>query len=316
MSGPVTRPDQVLDPEAPPPPDPDGIDVGESREAQVGAFRVRRALPRRGRRTVGAWCFVDHMGPAQVTEDHGLDVAPHPHMGLQTVTWLLEGEGLHRDSLGNEQLIRAGELNLMTAGHGIAHSEEATGRYRGALHGVQLWVAQPAGTRDGPPAFEHHADLPRVDLAAGTATVLVGELDGVASPARRDTDHVGVDLDLAAGASTLPLRPDGEHALVVCRGAVTVEGRRVEPGHLAYLGIGRDELALTADGATRVLLVGGVPFEEPIVMWWNLVARDHDEVTAAWRSWQDDDGRFGTVVSPLPRIPVGPPPWARRPPVG
>jgi redox-sensitive bicupin YhaK (pirin superfamily) len=142
------------------------IDVTTSRPGRVGAIPVRRALPRRGRRLVGAWCFVDHIGPASISPPGGLDIAPHPHAGLQTLTWLLEGEALHRDSLGTQQAIRPGELNLMTAGHGVAHSEEGTRSYRGDVHGVQLWIAQPTITRDGPPAFEHHGALPRSNSTA------------------------------------------------------------------------------------------------------------------------------------------------------
>jgi quercetin 2,3-dioxygenase len=287
------------------------VEVTESRESQVGAFRVRRALPRRARRTVGAWCFLDHMGPADIDEAHGLDVAPHPHIGLQTVTWLLDGEAVHRDSLGSEQVIAPGQLNLMTAGGGVSHSEEGTGRYRGRLQGVQLWVAQPSATREGAPAFEHHAELPSVELASGVATVLVGELDGAASPARHDTDHAGVDLDLRPGpTSTVPLRPDHEHALVVVTGAVEVDGAVVEPGHLAYLGVGRDELGITAPVATRAVLVGGVPFDEPVLMWWNFVARTRDEIVRAHADWMAAADRFGSVASPLPRTEVGPPPWS------
>ena len=138
--------------------EPCEVEVTDSRSAAVGALRVRRALPRRARRTVGAWCFADHIGPDQVTDEEGLDIGPHPHIGLHTVTWLLRGEVLHRDSLGTEQVIRPGQLNLMTAGHGVVHSEESAGAYRGELHGVQLWVAQPSATRDGAPDFEHHGD--------------------------------------------------------------------------------------------------------------------------------------------------------------
>jgi quercetin 2,3-dioxygenase len=145
------------------------LEVTDPREAEVGRFRVRRALPRRARRTVGAWCFVDLMGPADVAEDEGLGVPPHPHIGLQTATWLIAGEALHRDSLGTEQLLRPGQLNLMTAGGGIAHSEEGT-TYRGPLQGIQLWIAQPEATRHGAPHFEHHAGLPQVGLGAGDLT--------------------------------------------------------------------------------------------------------------------------------------------------
>jgi len=287
------------------------LELRPDREARLGSLRVRRALPRRERRTVGAWCFLDHIGPTVVTADSGTEVAPHPHMGLQTVTWLLSGELLHRDSLGTEQVVRPGELNLMTAGHGVAHSEERTGGAAGVLHGAQLWVAQPSATRDGPAAFAHHRDLPSVDLGHGaTATLLVGELAGAVSPARRDTAHVGADLDLHRGHAVLPLQVGWEYALVVLAGAVEVEGRMVTPGHLAYLGAGRDEAALVTRAMARCLLVGGVPFPEPVRMWWNFVGRTAAELETAQRDWAAGAARFGEVASALPRIEVGPPPWA------
>jgi quercetin 2,3-dioxygenase len=289
------------------------VEIGQDREATVGRFRVRRALPRRGRRTVGAWCFADHMGPAEVTERSGLDVGPHPHMGLQTVTWLLGGEALHRDSLGSVQVIKPGQLNLMTAGAGVSHAEEATGSYRGELHGVQLWVAQPEGTRHGAPAFEHHTNLPCVGLGAATATVLVGDFAGTRSPARHDTPLAGVDLDIPAGTVTVPLRAEFEYALIVTCGAAWLGDQRLAPGALGYLGRGRDRLELRAAGTCRALLLGGEPFAEPILMWWNFVARNRDELEAAYRDWQRDTGRFGRFTSPLPRIPAPPPYWATKP---
>lgn len=307
MSGPVTAEDapdrQVADE-----PEECDLEILTGRQATVGAFGVRRVLPRRERRTVGPWCFVDHIGPGQVTEDHGLDIGPHPHIGLQTVTWLLAGEVLHRDSLGSEQMIRPGQLNLMTAGHGVSHSEEATGAYRGELHGVQLWVAQPGHTRNGPPAFEHHSRLPEVELRSGAATVIVGDFAGARSPARRDTDHVGVELDLRTGQAVLALDRSFEYGLVALAGEVTVGGRLLAPGHLGYLGIGREEIGLECTGATRLLLLGGVPFAEPVLMWWNYVARDRSEILAAHREWMEAGQRFGSFDSPLPRIVVDPPP--------
>ena len=315
MSGPVAAADVAGDPEHV---GPSTVELSESRESTVGAFTVRRALPRRARRTVGAWCFVDHMGPATVTADRGLDVAPHPHIGLQTVTWLFRGEVLHRDSLGTEQLIRPGQLNLMTAGHGVSHSEEGTGSYAGPLHGVQLWVAQPDATRSGPAAFEHHATLPQVELGdGGVATVLVGALGDAVSSARRDSDHVGVDLNLAAGTTTIPLQSEHEHALVVFEGAVDVDGATITPGHLAYLGRGRDELGLVAAGRpAHALLIGGVPLEEPPLMWWNYVARTRDEIVQAHEQWTARDPRFGAVDSRLEPIDVAPPPWGAGGPPG
>jgi redox-sensitive bicupin YhaK (pirin superfamily) len=286
------------------------VEVSAAREAMVGALRVRRALPRRGRRTVGAWCFADHMGPATLDDAQGVDIGPHPHIGLQTVTWLVAGEILHRDSLGSEQVIRPGQLNLMTAGRGVTHSEESTGSYRGELHGAQLWVAQPDATRGGEPAFEHHADLPRVWSGAGVATVLIGELAGERSPARHDTPLVGAELALGGGVGSWPARPDFEYAVVVLDGAVTIDGTRVSPGELGYLGSGRDTIRTATDAPARVLLLGGEPLGEPILMWWNFVARSRDEIDAAYEDWRSRSARFGTVASPLPRIPAPRPTWA------
>jgi len=285
------------------------VEITPARHASIGDLEVDRALPSRARRTVGAWCFADHMLPTR----SGLGIGPHPHIGLHTVTWLVEGEVLHKDSLGSEQPIRPGQLNLMTAGNGIAHAEEDAGS-GGVTHGAQLWVAQPDATRHGAPAFEHHAELPRVDLAPGTGTVLVGSHGGATSPARADTPLVGLDLDLPDGAApVLGLDPAFEHALVVLTGALEVDGRTVEPGHLAYLGLGRDELRTTARGHVRVLLLGGEPFEAVPLMWWNYVGRTAEEIQQAHDDWEADTGRFAPIDSVLPRIPsIAPIGLARR----
>lgn len=285
------------------------LEVLTGRTAQVGSLPVRRVLPTRGHRTIGAWCFVDHLGPVSFAPGAGMDVAPHPHTGLQTVTWLFAGSALHRDSLGTEQRIRPGQLNLMTAGRGIAHSEEDPDHGGGDVHGMQLWVAQPEATRAGPAAFEHLSDLPRVDVGTGVATVLVGAFAGATSLARRDSDHAGVDLDLARGTAVLPLDPAYEHGLVVASGVVVVDGVALAPGAVGYLAPGADELVVTTDGPARVLLLGGVPFPEVVAMWWNFVARTRTELAEAHRAWAAGSDRFGTVASPLPRIEVGPPPW-------
>jgi redox-sensitive bicupin YhaK (pirin superfamily) len=285
------------------------LEVIAGRAAQVGTLPVRRLLPTRGRRTIGAWCFIDQIGPASFDPGDGMAVPPHPHIGLQTVTWLFNGAALHRDSLGTEQLIRPGQLNLMTAGRGIAHAEEDPDGSGGAVHGVQLWLAQPSATRAGSSSFEHLIDLPVVDLGNGAATVLIGPFGGAHSPARRDTDHAGVELDLRRGTTVLPLDPAYEHGLVVASGSLTGAGTRLAPGAVAYLAPGADELAVTADGPARALLVGGVPFAEEVAMWWNFVARTQDELAAAYRDWTAGSERFGTVTSSLPRIDVGPPSW-------
>ncbi len=308
MSGPLTSEDaptvETTEPAAPTP----ALELLPSREAKVGDLRVRRALPQRTRRTVGAWCFADHAGPVSANGGGGFGIGPHPHIGLQTVTWFVSGEGLHRDSLGSEQVIRAGQLNLMTAGGGVAHAEEPTGRSGGELHGIQLWVAQPSVTRNGDAGFEHHAALPEIELDTGRATVIVGDFAGHVSPARRDTDHAGVDLALRPGRSVLALRRAYEHAVIVLQGSLSIESITVEPGYLAYLGADRDEIVFRTETETRALLLGGVPFPGPILMWWNFVARTTDEIDAAYEGWKSGDDRL-RVTSSLPPIDAPRPPW-------
>lgn len=289
----------------------DELEVLTSHGALVGSLQVRRALPQRRRRTVGAWCFADHMGPAEVTEGSGLDIGPHPHTGLQTVTWLIDGKALHRDSLGTEQVISAGELNLMTAGHGVSHAEEATGHYRGTLQGIQLWIAQDDQWRDAPAGFEHHDDLPRVELAEGTATVLIGEFGGARSPARRDSELLGAELRVRGGVE-MNLEPTYEYGTIVLEGLVELDGRPLGPGALGYLRPGRDELRLCAKEPSTLILLGGVPLEHEIFMWWNFVARSRGEIDAAYDSWRVNDGRFGKVDSPLARVESPAPYWRTR----
>jgi redox-sensitive bicupin YhaK (pirin superfamily) len=225
-----------------------------------------------------------------------MDVAPHPHIGLQTVTWLLQGEAVHKDSLDSEAVARPGALNLMTAGRGIAHSEETPARNSGALQGVQLWVALPDAHRDDAPSFDHHPERPIVEIGACRATVLVGELDGVAAPGRTFTPLLGAELFLAPNAwALLPLRADFEHALLPLDAPLACEDGPLAADHLYYFEPGRSELALrTASDAARVLLLGGAPFDEPILMWWNFVARTTDEIVAAREDWQAGR-RFGEV---------------------
>ena len=286
-------------------PEPPVTEVVDARVADVAGMSVRRSLPKARRRTVGAWCFVDHFGPLAVEADGGLDIGPHPHTGLSTVTYLLDGQVLHRDSLGSEQVIRPGQLNLMTAGRGVSHAEEPTGHYAGTMHGVQLWVAQPSATRDGEPAFEHHDSLAELTVDGADVTMLLGSLGTAVSGARRDTDLMGAAVDLGPDGAVLPLAPAYEHLVVVLDGVLLLDdGRPVRPGQSAYLGMGRDELELNAAEGARVLLLGGVPFEEPIVMWWNFVGRTRDEVASYAAAWDAADDRFGSVDTPLARIPA------------
>jgi quercetin 2,3-dioxygenase len=277
---------------------------------------VRRTLPARERSLVGPWCFADHYGPDDVAGRSGMNVPPHPHTGLQTVTWLFAGDVEHRDSLGSVQAIRPGGLNLMTAGRGIAHSEVALPGTR-VLHGVQLWVALPEGARHRPPAFEHHADPPVVELDGARAVVLVGALAGAVSPATTFSPILGAEVTVPAGTRVrVPLEPGYEHGLLVDSGEVRVSGRVVAPSSLAYLPPGTDALDIEAGsgGPARGMLLGGEPFGEDILMWWNFVGRSHDEVVEARAAWQaglaGGGPRFGRVEGyhgaplPAPELPT------------
>jgi quercetin 2,3-dioxygenase len=273
----------------------DGLEVTEAREAHVGDMTVRRLLPLRLRRSVGAWCFVDHYGPMSVDGVAGMRVPPHPHIGLQTVTWLISGNVLHRDSLGNEQMIRPGQLNLMTAGRGIAHSEESPVEHDPLLHGVQLWVALPDASRHVEPAFAHHAELPSARIGGFGVTVFAGSLGGARSPALMFSEIVGAEL--AAGRDALgsiPLAGAHEHVIFVAAGAAEVAGAVLRPGQLMHLSAGRDQVTVSAPAGSRVFLLGGVPLGERLLMWWNLVARTPDEIEAAVADWRE--GRFGAVA--------------------
>jgi redox-sensitive bicupin YhaK (pirin superfamily) len=294
-------------------------------------MRVRRTLPQRDRSLVGAWCFADHYGPDPVAETGGMVVPPHPHTGLQTVSWLFVGEVEHRDSAGHHALVRPGELNLMTGGHGVSHSEVSTAGTE-VLHGVQLWVALPEGARDLPADFDHYAP-PVLSGPGWTAAVFLGSALGHTSPVATATPLLGAEIRLEPGA-TLDLDVDAsfEHGVLVDTGSVVVDGQPVKPAELAYVEPGRRTLALEALEASRIVLLGGPPFGEQIVMWWNFVGRTHDEVVAFRREWQEQitragavvgdsqdvaDGRFGVVLGDhLPPIPAPPLPTARLKPRG
>lgn len=302
MSGPIERADEACRDEL-----LARVDAREGRAATVGGLPVARVLPTKGRRTVGAWCFVDLAGPADAHEPDPMEVGPHPHIGLATVTWLLEGEALHSDSLGTEQVIRPGQLNLMSAGHGIAHAELAA---EPPFRAVQMWIAQPEATRHGTPWFEHQGELPRVEVDRSTALVFVGELAGARSPARTDTRLMGADVALRRGDTTLPAESDFEYAIVPLDRRVRVGEQIVEPGWIGLVPAGLDELPLAAEhDDTRLLVLGGESLGEPIEMWWNFVARSRDEIDDARLEWARRTERFGVVPSSLERIEAPVPPW-------
>ncbi|MFI1248996.1 pirin family protein [Streptomyces anulatus] len=266
------------------------------RRVQLGeGTEVRRLLPNLGRRMVGAWAFVDHYGPDDIADEPGMQVPPHPHMGLQTVSWLHDGEVLHRDSLGSLQTVRPRELALMTSGRAISHSEESPKEHARLLHGAQLWVALPEAHRNIEPHFQHHTDLPIVTAPGVSATVILGELDGAASPGTAYTPIVGADVTLAGGAEArLPLDPDFEYAVLSMSGEAEVDGVPVLPGSMLYLGCGRTELPLRGVSDAGLMLLGGEPFEEELVMFWNFIARSGEEIEQARNDWEKGS-RFGEV---------------------
>jgi redox-sensitive bicupin YhaK (pirin superfamily) len=298
------------------------------RDVVLGGTRgmpVSRTLPNKHRRMVGAWCFVDHYERSGREAGHGGDtsmrVPPHPHTALQTVTWLIKGEVRHRDSLGNDQLIRPGQLNLMTAGHGIAHAEDSTEDSGSTmpLHGVQLWVALPGSAVSVAPAFAHHADLPSLVDGVAETRLLVGSTAGVSSPAHAYTPLFGAQVSFsAAGRTQLSLEPEFEYAALTLshdqggHASVEVDGGELPYGPLLYLGTGRRSVAVlgTMPGSS-VLVIGGEPFAEEMIMWWNFIGRSHEEIVAARSTWMAERAsgpsstrRFGAVAYDGPALPA------------
>lgn len=257
---------------------------------------IVRTLPTVQRRSIGAWCFLDHFGPVDVSAGRGMRVGPHPHIGLQTVSWLLEGEILHRDSLGYVQNICPGQLNLMTSGRGISHSEESPDGRPARLHGAQMWIALPDSARQGEPAFAHHAELPVLQHEGLQVTVLLGEMLGQASPGRIFTPLVGAELRSPAAVDCrLPLDPAFEYGIQVLTGELTADGEALTAGTLLYLPPGGGHLQLQSSGPVCALLLGGEPLPEQLLMWWNFVARSKDELTTACRDWNAAADYFGSV---------------------
>ena len=276
------------------------VEIIECREVPLGgprAMDVRRTLPQRQRSMIGAWCFVDHYGPDRVADSGGMDVAPHPHTGLQTVSWLFEGEIEHRDSGGNTGIVRPGEVNLMTAGGGICHSETSTPDTE-ILHGVQLWLALPDSVRKtAPRAFEHYVPSP-VRLDGAEALVFLGELLGESSPVTTHTPLLGAEVRIDPHREILvPVNPAFEYGLLVDAGDVALNDVPVPESTIGYTGTGSEQVVLTNRGSepARMVLLGGEPFGEEIVMWWNFVGRTSEEIHAYREAWQRRTEQFGWV---------------------
>ena len=285
------------------------------REVPLGgprAILVRRTLPQRERSLIGAWCFADHYGPHDVRGRPGMDVPPHPHTGLQTVSWLFSGEVEHRDSAGVHAMVRPGELNLMTAGAGICHSEVSTSATT-VLHGVQLWVALPGADRDTGRDFAHYVPEPR-SVAGATLRVFLGELAGDRSPVHTFTPLLGAQIDLDPAVNlSLEVDPAFEHGVLLDQGGVEVAGTALAVADLAFQAAGSDRLEVVNRGQSpaRVLVLGGPPFPEQLVMWWNFVGRSHEDIASYRQMWESHDARFGAVQGyqgAVARLPAPPQP--------
>lgn len=251
---------------------------------------IQRTLPHRYIRTIGAWCFIDHFGPTE--QENAMSVAAHPHVGLQTVSWLFAGEVEHRDSLGSTQIIHPGELNLMTAGHGIAHSELSS-TTAGTMHGVQLWTVLPESARDGAAYFDHYNDLPVFSKEKLDIRLFVGELLGHTSPARTFSEMVGAEIDVPAGiVAQLPINESYEYGLLVVAGDLKVNDEQVPVEYLYYQPLGSEEFKIESTGGAKFVLLGGVPFGEEIVMWWNFIGRSHEEIEEMRIDWESQSNRF------------------------
>jgi redox-sensitive bicupin YhaK (pirin superfamily) len=271
------------------------IESYSSREMEVGTLMVSRILPVKGRRMIGPWCFLDRYGPLTFSEGRPMDVAPHPHIGLQTVTWLLEGEVVHDDSLLCEAVARPGSVNIMTSGRGIAHAERTPAANSGQLNGIQLWAALPDRHRHIAPSFQHIDKVPVAEWNAGTVQVFSGDIATAASSARHYSEIVGAEVRIHPRSElSLPLQPSYEHGVILLSGDCVVDGEALRERVLYYLGSRRTEASFRSASGGALLLLGGSPFPESILMWWNFVARTPDEIVKARTDWEQGDA-FGEV---------------------
>jgi redox-sensitive bicupin YhaK (pirin superfamily) len=271
----------------------------ELRTADLGeGMLVKRALPSRQQRMVGAWCFLDHAGPVHFESGKGMHVAAHPHTALQTFTWLIDGEVLHKDSLGNELITRPGQVNLMTAGRGIVHTEDSIVNSPN-LHAAQLWIALPETLADCEPDFAHYSELPLWHSAGVQFTLLAGSYGEFQSPTAVHSPILGMDLlSVSGGVAKLQLNPEFEYGFLTLTGQVNVQGESYSIDEFAYLEKGGSTLELELGTDSRVLLLGGVPFEKPVQMWWNFVGHSKEAIAAAQRAWEQGNSRFGAVKDP------------------
>jgi len=280
--------------------------VIEPRPRDIGGFEVRRVLPVAQRRSVGSFVFFDQIGPATLAAEHGVDVRPHPHIGLATVTYLFEGEILHRDTLGSVQVIRPGDVNWMTAGRGIAHSERTPPEARaqgGPLFGIQSWVALPKAHEEAAPAFFHHgaASLPKLDEKGKTVRIIAGTAFGQRAPVATFSETLYCDVVLKAGAKIeVPVEHE-ERAIQPVSGRISVGGHEAGSGSMLVLRA-NEPVVIEALEDSRLMLLGGERMDGPRHMWWNFVHSSQERIEQAKADWKA--GRFGQVPSETEFIPL------------
>jgi redox-sensitive bicupin YhaK (pirin superfamily) len=262
---------------------------------ELGGMWVRRALPAPGVGLIGPFIFVDQFGPAEFAAGAGLGIPPHPHAGISTVTWLFEGAIHHRDSLGTSAVIRPGQVNLMTAGRGITHSERSPEEFAGQvrrIYGMQTWLALPDGQEEMAPAFESHADLPVIEERGARATVIMGQVWGERAPTTCHAPTIYAEIVLEPGG-TIPLDPDAsERAVMLVGGGASLDDQPMPLYGLALLTPGK-QVRLSSTTGARAMLLGGEPFATPRDMWWNFVSSSQDRIREWSRDWQE--GRFPPV---------------------
>ena len=280
--------------------------VIEPRDRDLGGFSVRRVLPAAKTRTVGPFIFFDHMGPAQFPRGEGVNVRPHPHIGLATVTYLFEGEILHRDSLGFEQPIRPGDVNWMTAGRGIVHSERTSPEVSATdhrLHGIQSWVALPIADEETEPSFFHHPgdSLPEFTQGAATLRLIAGSAYGHSAPVKTYSKMFYIDAPIPAGASLKLPDDHEERAIYIVDGAVTLAGDTYTTGNMVVVEPGAT-ISVEAIDASRTMLLGGEPLDGRRHIWWNFVSSSKERIEQAKDDWAN--GRFDTVPGDSEFIPL------------
>ncbi len=283
-----------------------------SGEKDVGGIPVARALPQAKKRTIGAWCFLDHIGPSDFGEgEKGLQVGSHPHINLQTFTWMIDGELLHKDSLGHERVIRRNEVNLMTAGSGIAHTEQTPEGCKRA-HAVQLWIVLPKDQVIAP-SFHFYEQLPMWSDAHADYILTTGTFGSHTAPTLQYSPIVGVDIRFQAATDVrLPTNPAFEYGLLVISGSLKIGGETFAENELAYVAAGSDTLPIEVGSQTHIMLIGGTPLDFEPIIWWNFVAPERTDINRAAEEWNQHSKRFGEVNSELKRLLAPTPPWAAQ----